>query len=158
MKRIPFIYFVLGILSPLPLIIMALFILFYPASIPLPKLMVLFVSYAAVILSFMGGIHWMLAIQKPIVYLQEDDGETSIKRLLLSVVPCIIGEITILAILYNYILTSLIILMLSYYFLLFYEKNSYLPTELPNGYFSVRWIITCLMETCFIGVFIARLI
>lgn len=158
MNRIPFIFFITGILSPLPLFLMTIFILFYPVSVSIQKLIISFVSYAVILLSFTGGINWILAMQKPILYLQSESEEINKKRMLLAISPCIIGEITIVLTIYKYDLIAIFLLISSYMLLFSYEKKIYLSSELPGGYYSIRWILTIMIEVCLISAFIARLI
>lgn len=120
--------------------------------------MVFFVSYAAIILSFTGGINWILAMQKPVVYVQEGDQQINIKRMLLAVMPCFTGEIAVILTIYTYHLSAILLLIASYLFLFSYERKLYLSSELPGGYFLARWIITTLMAFGLISAFIARLI
>lgn len=158
MKNIPFIPFLMGICSPLPLIVMTFFIIIYPSSISIQTLMIAFIGYAAIILSFVGGINWILAMQKPVVLLQDEDNQIDKQRLWLAIIPCILGEGAIILVSCLYSLTALFILAIGFLVTLSYERKCYLSSELPGGYLIFRWIITCLIEVCLISVFFARLI
>lgn len=78
--------------------------------------------------------------------------------MLLAISPCIIGELIIVLTIYKYDLIAIFLLISSYMLLFSYEKKIYLSSELPNGYYSIRWILTIMIEVCLISAFIARLI
>lgn len=157
MKRIPFMAFSVGVCSFIPLIIMAFFIVIYPSSASIQVLMNSFIGYTAILLSFIGGVNWVLSMQKPVIFLQEEVGDLNNRRLLLAVIPCLIGEGCIILVSCHYVLTTLLILITSFLGVFFYERKSYMTTEVPGGYLVLRWITTCFIETCLVSVLLSRM-
>lgn len=156
MKRIPLLPFLLGVLSPVPLVIMAFIIMFYSPQTALPILLPSFVGYAGIILSFIGGINWILSMQKPVILLENETNIIDKKRLLIAVVPCLFGELAIILTANHKWSTALLLLIVGFATTLFLERNAYLPTEQPTGYRSMRWLTTMVIQLCLIGAFIFR--
>ncbi|OAG76736.1 hypothetical protein Amal_02510 [Acetobacter malorum] len=91
MKRLPFVAVVLAIAGLLPLIFCACGIVFFASGVPIPNLMMAFVSYCAVSLAFFGAVHWGLALEPAPMIVTSGADRTDIMRLVLGVVPAFIG-------------------------------------------------------------------
>ncbi|MDI2111867.1 DUF3429 domain-containing protein [Commensalibacter nepenthis] len=156
MKKIPLLPFLLGVLSPVPLVIMAFIMMFYSPQTTLPILLPAFVGYAAIILSFIGGINWILSMQKPVILLDSDMNVIDKKRLSIAVVPCLFGELAIILTANHKWSMALLFLIIGFAVTLFLERNSYLPTEQPAGYQTMRWLTTFVIQLCLIGAVIFR--
>lgn len=156
MKRIPLLSLLLGMLSPVPLVIMACIMMFYSPSTALPLLLPSFVGYAGIMLSFIGGINWILSMQKPVILLDNDIDTIDKKRLFIALVPCFFGELAIILTANQRLSMALLFLIIGFALTLFLERNTYLPTEQPAGYRSMRWLTTIVIQLCLIGAFIFR--
>lgn len=121
----------LGGLGAVPFVSLAVAGLFLDA----PQLIHLkgaLVAYGAVILSFLGGIHWGTAIAR------YGPGGTSYRRLIISVLPSLVAWPAIL-------LTSadgLILLALAFAVMLAVDLYGCLKSELPIWYPLLRWPLT----------------
>ena len=92
-------------------------------------------AYGAVILSFLGGIHWGLAIAdfgcRPL------EG-ASYRRLTLSVVPSLVGWLALVLPL----AAGLLILALAFLLMLFVDWRATRQGEAPAWYPKLRWPLT----------------
>lgn len=156
MKRMPLLSFLLGVLSPVPLVIMAFMMMFYSPQTSLPTLLPSFVGYAGIMLAFTGGINWILAMQKPIILLENDSNFIDKKRLLIAVVPCIFAQMAIMLTANQKWALALLLLIIGFATTLFLERNAYLPTEQPAGYRPIRWLTTLVVQICLVGALIFR--
>lgn len=120
---------------------------FYLLDEPLRTLALnLFVSYAAVILSFVGAVHWGFLLKSVLV-------KNLILLLTLSVLP---GLIACIALLFEQ-QYALIIFLASYPLLLAYERITALNTLLPDWYRSMRVKLTCTVTLLILVVLIGKL-
>ncbi|MGC3871736.1 DUF3429 domain-containing protein [Halomonas sp. GXIMD04776] len=104
-----------------------------------------FVFYSAVILSFLGGIHWGLAMS-------QDASETRAfdVRLSLSMVPSLLAWP---ALLFNYDAAALI-LMVGFLLVRLYERQSSSVQRLPHWYQNLRSLLTVVVVLCHLAVLI----
>lgn len=156
MKRMPLLSLLLGVLSPVPLVIMAFLMMFYSPQTMLPVLLPSFVGYAGIMLAFTGGINWILAMQKPIILLDTDTNFIDKKRLLIAIIPCLFAQSAIMFTANQQWALALLLLIIGFACTLFLERNSYLPTEQPVGYRAIRWFTTLVIQLCLIGALIFR--
>lgn len=156
MKRMPLLSFLLGVLSPVPLVIMAFMMMFYSPQTALPVLLPSFVGYAGIMLAFVGGINWILAMQKPVILLDNDTNFIDKKRLLIAVVPCLFAQFAIMFTANQKWTVALFLLIIGFATTLFLERNAYLPTEQPIGYRPIRWLTTLVIQICLVGALIFR--
>lgn len=156
MKRMPLLFFLLGVLSPVPLVIMAFMMMFYSPQTALPILGPSFVGYAAIMLAFIGGINWILAMQKPVILLDNDTNNISKKRLLIAVVPCLFAQFAIICTANQKWAIALFLLIIGFATTLFLERNAYLQTEQPIGYRSIRWLTTLVIQLCLVSAIVFR--
>jgi hypothetical protein len=118
---IPFIVFSLGTWITLPFVHNTHFVL---------------MTYAAVILSFMGAIHWGVAMSR--------SSDIEVTQLGLSVIPALIGWLALLvASVYGYIL-----LILCFSALLLADKSVNKAGLLPGWYLPMRMILTTIVVLC----------
>ena len=103
-------------------------------------------AYGAIILSFLGGVHWGLAIRSPG---SVDNGELK-ARLIVSVVPSFIGWIALL--IGNK--TGLLILAIAIVAMLFVDLQASRVGPAPPWYAKLRIPLTCVVvTTLLIGAF-----
>lgn len=156
MKRMPLLSFLLGVLSPVPLVIMAFIMMFYSPQTALPILMPSFVGYAGIMLAFIGGINWILAMQKPVILFDDDTNNIDRKRLLIAVVPCLFAQFAIIFTANQKWAIALFLLIIGFATTLFLERNAYLSTEQPLGYRPIRWFTTLVIQLCLVGALVFR--
>jgi hypothetical protein len=94
------------------------------------------IAYAAVILSFMGAIHWGAAITN-------SDGQHS-THLIVSVLPALTAWSALLL----PVSIAIVILLCGFILLLVYELVFARPQGLPCWYISMRIILTTVVSFC----------
>jgi hypothetical protein len=118
---IPFIVFSLGTWISLPLVENPHFIL---------------MTYAAVILAFMGAIHWGVAMSRP--------SDIEQVQLGLSVIPALVGWLALLtSLLYGYVL-----LVCCFSALYLADRSASKAGLLPHWYLPMRAVLTFIVVIC----------
>ena len=103
--------------------------------------MIAFVSYGAVILSFIGAVHWGFL-------LKSDSIQRQGLLLSVSVLPALIGWLALI----SPLPAALLMLCIAYPLLYFYEKFSELNNLLPAWYMLMRFRLTIVVTlSMFIG-------
>ena len=125
---IPFVIFSIGSWTTLPYVANSTHVL---------------IAYAAIILSFMGAIHWGAAISNTA-------GQHS-KNLVVSVMPALAAWLALLL----PETFALVILFVGFILLIAYELTVAKSQALPNWYISMRIRLTFIVTLCLAGAFIA---
>jgi hypothetical protein len=127
---IPFIVFSLGTWVTLPLVDNPHFVL---------------MAYAAIILSFMGAIHWGVAMSR--------SSASELTQLGLSVIPALIGWLALLiASVYGYLL-----LIFCFSALFLADKSATHAGLLPQWYLPMRMVLTTVVVLCLIAAALAAM-
>ena len=104
------------------------------------------ITYAAVILSFMGAIHWGIAMGRP--------GGDAVWQLGLSVLPALFGwAALLLPVLYGYS-----ILIVVFAVLCALDQRAAARGLVPSWYPALRVLLTTVVVLCLIGAALARLL
>jgi len=101
------------------------------------------ITYAAIILSFMGAIHWGAAIANA--------ARQHSKDLVVSVVPALAAWLALLL----PEIFALVILFVGFILLITYDLAVAKSQALPNWYLSMRIRLTFIVTICLAGAFIA---
>lgn len=142
--------FVLGFAGLVPFVACGL------AALALPderaeRMMVALIGYGAVILSFLGGVHWGFALADPEARLVR-------ARLALGVLPSLVGW---LAVLLPMLLPSdlgLLTLVLGFVATVAAEAQAHRRGLTPGGYMGLRWLLSGLVILVLGVVLILRLV
>ena len=118
---IPFVTFSIGTWITLPLVTDSHYIL---------------VTYAALILSFMGAIHWGLAMA-------ENNSKRNL-QLALSVLPALLGWLALLLPL----LQGYVVLIACFIFLYLADRQAIKTYSLAEGYLPLRAVLTAIVVIC----------
>jgi hypothetical protein len=110
------------------------------------------IAYGAVILSFIGGVHWGFALGA------EDDDEPARVRLSLAVVPSLIGWAAVLAGVLELPLIGLAVLIAGYIGTVMIEHRAAKRQLMPSGYMALRWVLTSVAVIILLIVLVLRLI
>lgn len=145
-QRMPTAAFWLGAAGALPFVGLAIVAaIFGPSVGPLPIVGALPVSpidalrfYGAVILSFMGGVHWGLALAKAA------DGATAWRRYGVSVVPALWAWLALFAA----PALGLFLLAVGFAALLAYDLAAIRRGEAAAWYATLRWPLTVTVVSC----------
>ena len=157
MKRLPFVAVVLAIAGLLPLIFCACGIVFFASGVPIPNLMMAFVSYCAVSLAFFGAVHWGLALEPAPAIVTSGADRTDIIRLVLGVVPAFVGWVVAYTAFAWMPVAGVAILAVAVPVFALLERQGWRRGALPSGYMGLRWIVTAITECCLLVVLVARL-
>jgi len=105
------------------------------------------IAYGAVILSFLGGIHWGLSIAPS---REEGPDGASFRRLGVSVLPALIGWVALLVA----PPVGIVVLAVAFGFVLFVDLLASRNGEAPNWYPRLRWPLTLtVIASLLIGTF-----
>lgn len=156
MKRLPLLAMVMGIASLIPIVGCACAIIFLSPTVTLRMLEVT-VGYAAVMLSFMGAIHWGLALDTPaIITPGQTPGKINSYRLLLGAVPAGIGWLSLCVAMFHE-LAALMMLMAGFAATLAVERVAWRRGAMPRGYMTLQWIVITVVEVCLLAVAVMAL-
>lgn len=121
---IPFITFSAGCWLPLPMVTDALSVL---------------IAYAAVILSFMGAIHWGIAMPAA--------GASRDPYLIASVIPALVAWVSLLL----PAVPALVLLLFGFITLFLFDRRSVTAQGFPEWYLPMRRDLTLVVSICLIA-------
>ena len=138
--QVPFAAKWLGILGAVPFVFLATLVIFTDAPIRSFAYSLL-ATYGAIILSFLGGVHWGFAMADNNAMSEK---KSTFLRLGTSVVPSIVGWCALLGI----GPFDLVVIALSFCSILLCEWYYRNNVHLPNWYISLRWPLTLVVVAC----------
>lgn len=153
MKRLPLLAIVTAIASLLPLIGCTCAILFLTPD-HTPRLLTAAVGYGAVMLSFLGAVHWGLALEQPDIVPAGGTQRLTNMRLALGGIPAIIGWVGLCAATVRE-LAGLLILIAGFVVVGIGQRMAWQRGAMPRGYLTVQWFVICLAELCFLAILAA---
>jgi len=164
MTRLPLLATVLGLGGLLPFLGCTVAILIFPSHAPAPRLVLALIDYGAVILSFLGAVHWGLAlVASPPDLLAPAEGSVvraqlrvDRVRLALGVLPALIGWAALLVPLVASPLLGLVLLALGFLGVLLVEARAARTGAIPPGYLPLRVLLTAVVLLCLLAVLIGR--
>ena len=166
MTRLPLLAIVLGLGGLIPFVGMTVGILFFPADVPAPRLVPALIDYGAVILSFLGAVHWGLALAGGPVGASPPGASSIIVsapsralrlRLGLGVLPSLVGWAALLVVLVGRPLPALLLLVLGFALTTLAETRAARQGLMPPGYLALRHLLTAVVLLCLLAVLVARL-
>ncbi len=104
-------------------------------------------AYAAVILAFLGGVHWGFALV---------DGAAVRARLGLGVVPSLIGWLGLLVTFSGLPVVGLAIMAAGFVALTIVEARATARGLMPRGYMWLRWVLSTVVIVCLVSVCLVR--
>ena len=155
-KRLPVLAVVLGVLGLLPFLGCTVGIILFPGDVPVPNLVQAIIAYGAVILAFLGGVHWGFALDPAPVVLAPGQATTDNKRLALGVLPSLIGWAALLVPLVSSPLIAIVLLILGFVVTTLAEAQAHRRGTLPGGYMALRWVLSAVALLCLVVVLLAR--
>ncbi len=157
MRRLPFLAIVLGLGGLIPFVAGAAALLFFPAAVPVPRLLAAFIDYGAVILAFLGAVHWGLALAgDPHGVVVQPRLQRA--RLSLGVLPALVGWGALMIPLVASPLLALAVLLAGHLATAFVEARAGRRGLMPAGYTTLRWLLTAVVAFCVAAVLLARLV
>lgn len=156
MKRLPFVAVVLTMAGLLPFLFGACCIVFFSSGVPVPNLLMAFVFYGAVTLSFWGAVQWGLALDPSPSIITAGADRMDVFRLLLGVLPALAGWLAAYLAFAWQPVAGVAALAVAVPILALVEREGWRRGALPSGYMGLRWIATAVMECCLVVVLLAR--
>ncbi|MGG6428536.1 DUF3429 domain-containing protein [Acetobacter ghanensis] len=158
MKKLPFSGVVLMLAGVLPYVLCTCAIVFYDSHMPVPNLLMALVLYGAISLSFIGAVHWGQALEPERTIIVASEAQTDHMRLLLGVVPALVGWVAACVGILWQPLWGLALLAVAFPLVAFGERAAWRRGWVPPGYMGVRWIVTAVTECCLLMVLLVRLL
>ncbi|AOX16855.1 DUF3429 domain-containing protein [Kozakia baliensis] len=148
MKRLPLLAIVLSVAGLLPFLGLAFAILFLGTVGPVPRLGVALLSYGAVILSFLGAVHWGFALEQPAIITKSGTDQLDRQRLAFGVCPALWAW----AALYVGLVWSprggVLLEIIGFLVTWAIERAAYRRGALPPGYLMLRTVLTTVAVLC----------
>lgn len=143
----PFVIF-LGIGGLVPFVTLAMAALFWGSLGPITHIGVAMLAYGGCILSFLGAVHWGLALEQPAIMPAQGMGALNRRRLFLGVVPSLWAWVAI----YTGVVWAprggIQMEIVGFILVLLAERAAYRKGALPAGYFPLRVILTAIVVLC----------
>lgn len=156
MKRLPVLAVVLGVLGLLPFLGCTIGIILFPGEVPVRNLVQAIIAYGAVILAFLGGVHWGFALDPAPAVAAPGQATIDNKRLALGVLPSLIGWAALLVPLVSSPLIAIVLLILGFVVTTLAETQARRRGTLPGGYMALRWVLSAVALLCLVVVLLAR--
>ena len=148
-RRLPTLATLLGLGGLLPFLICGFGALWVPEPANAARLLAGLITYAAVILSFLGAVHWGLA-------LYEETGLADRPRLALGILPALIAWTSLLVFLEDQADIALAILAAGFVAVIALEQRGARQGLLPRGYLALRWVLTIVVVFVLLAVLVIR--
>ncbi len=110
------------------------------------------VGYGAVILAFLGGVHWGFTLSEP------EDPRAVRARLVLGVMPALVGWAAMLVSIVTEPAFSLVILIAGFIVVVVLESRAQKRDLMPGGYMAMRWVISVVVVALLTTVLVLRLV
>ena len=149
-RRLPPIAIALGLLGLLPFIAGGFGALAFRDPVRAARALEALIAYGAVILSFLGAVHWGLA-------LEEETGLGQGIRYGLGVVPALIGWVALLAEFDAMADVALALLALGFAATIAVEQRGAMRGLVMPAYVALRWVLTVVVLLVLLGVLVMRL-
>ena len=158
MKRLPILAVVLGVLGLLPFLGCTIGIIIFPRDVPVPNLVQAIIAYGAVILAFLGGVHWGFALEPAPGIVGPGQAAVDRRRLALGVLPSLVGWAALLVPLVASSLIAIVLLLLGYVGTTLVEAQAQRAGLMPVGYMALRWVLSAVVVLCLLVVLLARVV
>ena len=107
-------------------------------------------AYGAVILAFLGGVHWGFALPEP-------SGRGERARIGLGVVPSLVGWVALLLVVAVSVEAGLALLVVGFAALTVVEARAAKVGLMPSGYMTLRYGLSAVVITILVAVLLLRL-
>lgn len=148
-RRLPPIALALGLLGLLPFIAGGLGSLAFRDPLRAARALEALIAYGAVILSFLGAVHWGLA-------LEEETGLAQGARYGLGVVPALVGWVALLAQIDAMPDVALVLLALGFAATIGVEQRAATRGLVMPAYVGLRWVLSVVVLLVLLGVLVMR--
>lgn len=149
-RRLPPLAIALGLLGLLPFLAGGAGALAFRDPVRAARALEALIAYGAVILSFLGAVHWGLA-------LEEETGLGRNARYGLGVVPALIGWVALLAEADAMADVALVLLSLGFGATIAVEQRGSMRGLVMPSYVALRWVLSVVVLLVLLGVLVMRL-
>lgn len=115
------------------------------------QMLLALIGYGAVVLSFLGGVHWGFA-------LTEDPPRSERARLVLGALPALVGWLALLVQLVLPAEVGLAVLIAGFIGAVVIEAQARQRTLVPRGYMVLRWALSIVVVALLTTVLVLRLV
>jgi hypothetical protein len=155
-RRLPALAGVLGLAGLAPLIACGLATISAPSELA-AKWLLAMMTYAALVLSFLGGVHWGFALDEA-VPLAGSGGRAERVRLIFGVLPVLLGWAALLMPLVIPAEWGLVLLLIGFLATAAIESQGRREKLVPGGYMVLRWVISAVAIALLVTVLVVRLL
>jgi hypothetical protein len=158
-RRLPAVALALGLAGLIPFVALAIASLTAPDPSAAQRYLLGLVGYGAVVLAFIGGVHWGFILhpgQPPASDTPEERRDAA--RLGLGVLPSLIGWAALLTPAFGIPEVGLVVLIVGYVATILTEHQFGRRGLLPSGYVALRWGLSIVVLVVLITVLALRLI
>ena len=152
-RPLPSFALLLGILGLVPFAVCGLGALANAPPNDLRALLAL-VAYGAVILAFLGGVHWGFALDADTAA----PSDVQRGRLGLGVLPSLIGWVALLIALLGFERIALILLVVGFALTTVVEARASRAGFMPKGYMGLRWVLSSVVVVILVTVWMVLML
>lgn len=149
-RRLPPLAMLLGLLGLVPFLAAGFAAVGLQHPIDASRALGGLVAYGAVILSFLGAVHWGFAIE-------DETGLAETARLGLGVLPALLGWVALLAFMEGDPAIALALLVLGFVAVIATEQRGGARGVVPRAYLGLRWVLTAIVVPVLAAVLVMRL-
>lgn len=152
-RKLPSIALLLGIGGLIPFVVCSLGALANPPPNDALSLLAL-VAYGAVILAFLGGVHWGFGLEGA------GTAARTVQRARfgLGVVPSLIGWVALLLAFLSYGRVALALLVVGFFLTTIVEARASRGGHMPTGYMGLRWVLSSVVVICLVTVWLVLML
>jgi hypothetical protein len=158
-RRLPSAAIGLGIAGLIPFIGLGIAALASVDEVQASRFLLALVAYGAVILAFLGGVHWGFVLHPAALPEAMSEAERQdATRLGLGVLPSLIGFAALMMPLLGIVEVGLAILIIGYLATMAAEARLSQRALVPSGYMRLRWLLSVVVLILLTVVLVLRLI
>ena len=155
-RRPPAFAFVLGFAGLIPFVAGAFGAVAWTDALQSDRALAALVAYGAVILAFLGGVHWGFVLQPSAAEAEVAAARTR-SRLVFGVAPSLVGFAALLMQMLGLAALALALLLAGFVTVTAIEVSLDRRGRLPPGYMLLRWILSIIVALLLATVLVVRL-
>jgi len=163
-RRLPNLAILLGLAGLIPFIVFGLAAMSMANPVRGARMLAILTAYGAVVLGFLGGVHWGLAVVTEPPAPPSDTVQpagafrTARSHLLLGAAPPLIGWLALLLAAFNLADVALAVVIGGYVATIVAEHQAHRTGALPSGYMWLRWGLSVVVVAWLVTVLVLRLL
>lgn len=148
-RSLPPIAMLLGIAGLIPFFVCSLGAL---AGLPpyAEQSLVALAAYGAVVLAFLGGVHWGFGLDEA----GSPSSEIQRARFGFGVLPALLGWVALLITFLGYARSALVVLLIGFVLTTVMEARGSRGGYVPKGYMGLRWVLTAVVIVLLVSVWL----